>query len=67
VENIGEYKIIMGAFECGGLSVDPLYEAYEVADQMYEPGREMTVMVYLYEWGDDTFVELPYAGPNEGE
>lgn len=65
--NIGEYKIIMGALEFGGLSDEPINEAYEMADKLYENGRDMTVMVYYDSWGDNKFVELPYAGPEKGE
>jgi len=46
VENIGEWFIEMGALEFGGLSDDPITEAYEMADKLYEPGREITVWVY---------------------
>ncbi len=63
--NKGEYKIIIGAFEFGGISPEPIQEAYDTADSFYEPGLDMTVLVYLDEWGDDTFVELPYAGPSK--
>lgn len=67
-DNVGEYFIEMGAFKYGGLSPDPVTEAYEMADKFYEPGREMTVWVYYDRWKDYRFVELPYDGPlNKGE
>lgn len=66
--NRGEFVIIMGALEYGGLSDDPVTECYDMADSLYEPGREMTLWVYYDAWNDGEFARLPYAGPaNKGE
>lgn len=64
-DNVGEWFIEMGALEMGGLSPDPITEAYEMADKLYEPGREMRVWVYYDRWNDGEFLRLPYR--NKGE
>ena len=63
LDRSGFYKIEMGPFEYGSNSDDPINEAYEMANKFYEPGREITVWVYINEWGDNEMVLLPYAGP----
>lgn len=59
----GSYIIEMGAFEYGSTSDDPICDAYEMANSFYKPDSDIKVWVYIEAWGDNQYVELPYAGP----
>lgn len=63
LDRSGSFIIEMGPFEYGSTANDPIIEAYEMANKFYEPNREIKVWVYINAWGDNEYVELPYAGP----